>query len=675
MRTARYHFFSLLLCVSSSIVYSQNEDETWSLSLDSVTVKGQRYSAAVKTNDSGAFLWNLKTISDLPQIMSNADPMHYAQMLPGIQVNNEYRSGVNIQGGENSHNFISASGVPLYNVNHLLGFFSAFNVSHYNTMLLDKNVYSAKAANRLGGELTMNLPEEKSDSLTGEFLLGAISSQGTIRIPLGKKLSVALSLRGSYINLLYGNWLKSDNIQLKYSFYDSNLTFTYKVNDNNTLLFDCYVGNDRLKVQDEGYLADMGDKWGNYMGALHWLYDNRRNTKAHTTLYVTSYYNEFGMLMQSMDIKMPSGITDFALKSSVDYKNWIFGIESIWHHIQPQYLKTNGTFNSHTESSSPDHAAEISAFAQYSHRILDSLYAFGGVRGSVYHPQSSTFYAIDPSVCFLYNRHRWQLRASYSLKHQYLFQTGFTSLGLPTEFWISSNEKRPPQYAHEFSLSGSTFLFGRRFMMVADIYYKKLYHQIEYRGSVLDYLNMVYDLESNLLHGSGVNYGFSIMLNKCSGKLTGWIGYAYSHAWRSFKQRGMDAIYPANHDRPHELDVVLSYAPNRHWSFGTTFTYATGTPFTTPTHIAFVNGNLLIRYGEYNANRLSPYMRLNLSANYKWHTNFAREQGFNFSLYNVTGHGNDLFYYIDYYDNGEFCYKPLHFFVRVLPSISYFCKF
>ena len=33
--------------------------------------------------------------------------MHYAQMLPGIQTNNEMKSGINIQGCDNSHNMLS----------------------------------------------------------------------------------------------------------------------------------------------------------------------------------------------------------------------------------------------------------------------------------------------------------------------------------------------------------------------------------------------------------------------------------------------------------------------------------------------------------------------------------------------------------------------------------------
>jgi len=675
MRSESFCILIFLFCVSSSTVYSQNEEETWNLSLDSITVKGQRYSSPVKSDADGGFLWSLKSISDLPQIMGTADPLSYAQMLPGIQVNSEYRSGVNIQGGENSHNFISASGVPLYNVNHLLGFFSTFNVTHYNTMRLEKSMAHAQSANRLGGELTMDLPESIVDTLSAELSLGLISSQGTLRLPLGKKWSMAASLRGSYINLLYGNWLKTDNMQLNYSFYDSNLTFTYQPDDKNTFLLDCYSGNDVLKMLDDDYLADMNDKWGNHMGAFHWLYDNRRGTKAHTTLYGTSYHNEFNMQMHSLDIKLPSGITDLALKSTLDYKKWNGGIEAIWHHIKPQSINMSGSFNRRSGNSSIDNAIEASAFIQYSHRMIDSLSITGGARAIVYHVRNYTSCAVDPLLSFLYDRHSWQLKASYSLKHQYLFQTGFTSVGLPTEFWISSNEKRPPQHAHVFALNGSTFLFGRRFRVVADVYYKKLYNQIEYQGSVLDYLNTVYDLERNLLHGSGENYGFSIMLNKCSGSLTGWISYAYSHARRSFDRKGMNGTYPASHDRPHELDVVLAYKLNRHWSFGATFAYASGTPFTTPTHIGLVNGNLLIRYGEYNANRLNPYMRLNLSANYKWYTNFAREQGVNVSLYNATGRKNDLFYYVDYHKDGAFWYKPLHFLVKILPSVSYFCKF
>ena len=64
----------------------------------------------------------MKFMENMPQILGNADPMHYAQMLPGVQTNNEYQGGIHVQGCDNEHNQITIGGVPVYNAVHLLGF-------------------------------------------------------------------------------------------------------------------------------------------------------------------------------------------------------------------------------------------------------------------------------------------------------------------------------------------------------------------------------------------------------------------------------------------------------------------------------------------------------------------------------------------------------------------------
>jgi outer membrane receptor protein involved in Fe transport len=165
------------------------------------------------------------------------------------------------------------------------------------------------------------------------------------------------------------------------------------------------------------------------------------------------------------------------------------------------------------------------------------------------------------------------------------------------------------------------------------------------------------------------------MFNKCNGPLTGWISYTYTHATRTFSAIKQTGHYPASHERPHELNAVATYTLNRHWSFGATFVYASGTPFTAPVSISLIDNNLMMKYGEYNSSRLKPYHRLDLSANYKWQSRRCREQGINLSLYNAIAQENELFYYIKTRDDGSFAYRPVTFMLRILPSISYFCKF
>jgi hypothetical protein len=112
----------------------------------------------------------------------------------------------------------------------------------------------------------------------------------------------------------------------------------------------------------------------------------------------------------------------------------------------------------------------------------------------------------------------------------------------------------------------------------------------------------------------------------------------------------------------------------KRWSLGGTFVAASGTPFTAPQAFYVINGRLLSEYGQRNANRLKPYVRLDLSANYYFKKTKDRESGINISVYNVLMHSNDLFYRLKFYEN-KFGYRPFRFFGKMLPSINYFYKF
>ena len=143
----------------------------------------------------GSVRLNLDMLDKLPKIMGNADPISYSRMLPGVQTSGEYNGGLHINGSENSHNTISVLDVPLFNVNHLLGFFSTFIPTHYSSMSLYKTPQSAAAPNRLGGELLFIPDWETADRVSGDITAGLMSSQGTVKVPIGKKSLLTASLR------------------------------------------------------------------------------------------------------------------------------------------------------------------------------------------------------------------------------------------------------------------------------------------------------------------------------------------------------------------------------------------------------------------------------------------------------------------------------------------------
>lgn len=643
--------------------------------LNTALVTAKRYTSHLRTSPTGTITLSTQLLEELPKIMGNADPVHYAQMLPGVQTNGEYRSGLNIEGCESSHNLLSIDGVHIYNVNHLLGFFSTFNASHFTTMQVARSIESVASANRLGGELSMTSLSEPVDTVSGELTTGLISSQGTIRLPLGKRTSLVLSGRASYLNLLYGTWLRMDDMQMRYSFLDANATLVHAIDRRNTLSLDFYTGYDHASYSDGLNDYKMQARWGNYVGALHWKYNNAdRELQADNTFFATSYYNKLGLSIVNISMRIPSGITDYGYRGKVQWRGLTAGADVTLHDIHPQSVYSESSYNM-TDGAEPSYRThEASIYAQYEQRITSWLNASGGARGSIYHSQRGIFHSLDPTATLSHNGEALGLRLTYSLRHQYIFQTGFTDMGLPTEFWLSSSLDHRPQYAHCLNLSASYRLKGGSYVFMADVFLKRLHHQIENNGSFLDILNAEYHADKSLLHGKGNNAGFSLMAHKCTGRLTGWVSYTYTHARRTFLEL-LGHSYHASHERPHELNLVATYALRRHWSFGGTFVVASGTPFTVPESFLVLNSAVVPLFGQYNAARLKPYVRLDLSANYKWNTHRGNENGINLSLYNASCNANELFYYTHKTEFDTFRLTPVSLVVRVLPSVSYFLKF
>ena len=542
----RCHVISLFIALHvGAVSVLAQEAPTWSVSLDSVTIRGSRYTSPVKQKADGSIEWNLGMMDDMPKILGNADPVHFTQMLPGVQTNNEFRSSVNIQGCDHSHSRVSIAGTPIYNVSHLLGFFSVFNGAHYPSMRLAKMPMSSAASNVLGGELTMLLADSVPKRLNGEASIGLISSQGTLRIPLNPKASLTLSMRRSYLNMLYGQWLKADGQTIHYSFYDVNATLLYKANEMNSLLLDIYHGNDKVSFDEDRYLSNMKDSWGNTSFALHWLAGGRGDINSKQSLYLTSYHNKFGLSMQGMSLELPSAITDIGYRGLVAWKRWNMGAEAIWHHIEPQRVEAvNVPFVYATVPFTDSYEGSLSA--DYTLPITSDIKLTGGVRWSIYHLPGYTTSSLNPNLSFSYETYNTQLIAGYALRHQYLLQTGFSNMGLPTEFWLSSDDSNKPQYVHEVSLTAAQYLFRHQYRVSVDVFYRRLYNQVEFSGSVLDYFNTKADMTRQLLCGHGENYGFNVMLNKCSGRLTGWVSYSYTQAKRRFESLGTKR-YPASH--------------------------------------------------------------------------------------------------------------------------------
>lgn len=654
---------------------NEERKDTLQYNLKEVVVNESAPITPIQTLNKGRVHWNLDEINDLPQILGQADPIRYLQTLPGVQTNNEYDSGVHIYGCDNSHNYISIEDVPLYNANHLLGLFSIFNTSHFPDFTINKSAISADFPNRLGGKINMNLPDEVIDSINGDISLGLISSQGTLQLPIGKKNMITLSARACYVNLLYSGVLKIDDAQFKYSFGDLNATWLHKPNKNNTFTLSFFKSEDNASVQEQNYLANIGLKWHNTMILAKWEHTFCNNAIMQHSIYYTDYKNNFNLTQESIGFDLPSKITDIAYHGLFKQRSFSIGFDAIRHKIEPQspnftqiLTSTNTVFeklNTHEFSLSVD-----KTFALPHDMALNT-----GLRSSAYLDQNNeTHMAIDPSISLSMYRNKWDFSTTLSSRHQFIYQTGFSAVGLPTEFWMTSDSKHKPQKS-----LNAIATFGYKIFpncrISTELYYKYLKDIIEYNGSLLDFIQTQYNLDNHLYQGNGCNYGINLMCMASLGKVSGWIGYNWGRALRTFHDKNLNGEYPANHERISEFNFVGTYDINTHWKIGATYVFASGTPFTSPLYSYLFSGNLITQYGEHNARRLSPYSRLDISINYKFKTKHIKDSGINLSIYNTLATRNEIFWRWKVKDGKEFQYKPSSFIGGIMPSLSYYIKF
>lgn len=647
--------------------------------LKSVEVKGKKLRSPLKEVD-GASVVSMSLMDDMPRILGNADPLHYAQLLPGIQTNSEYDAGIHIQGCDNSHNLVTLGGAPVYNAAHLLGFFSVFNAGHFSDMSLVKSCSSAAFPNRLGGSVDMRTPTWlwREDSLRmkathGELSVGPMSSQGTLKMPLGKRSLLLVSARAAYLNLLYSKWLEVDGDKINYDFSDYNLSYVTQINDRNILKFEAYWGYDNVKLREASGGFGASVKWDNTLAALHW-YSQGKKATAEQMIYYSRYANRVAFNYSSIQAGVRSRIYDLGYKGWLQTGGFKAGLDLIRHGIQPQQTSLQGDFSDNLPVQAPQTSLEASVYALYRKPLSQRLTGEIGLRANFYHQQVS-FYGLSPSAQVFWNMSsKGRLSLHFGIHHQYLFQTGFTSSGLPTEFWFSADPLRRPQYSYNTSLQGEFWFADKEYRLSAEIYFKSLKHQVENTGNIFDLLYSSYSLDGALLYGKGCNYGFNLLVEKRRGRLTGWLSYSYGRARRRYAGSQYAGWFPANHERLHELNAVGTCRLGKRWSIGATFVVASGTPYTHVDYAYLVSGNLVTEYGEHNAERMNPYMRLDMSLNYDWTTKGSRRSGINFSVYNLTMHKNDLFYRLKVY-NGHVRYGTFCFLMPILPSINYYYKF
>jgi hypothetical protein len=189
-------------------------------------------------------------------------------------------------------------------------------------------------------------------------------------------------------------------------------------------------------------------------------------------------------------------------------------------------------------------------------------------------------------------------------------------------------------------------------------------------------------IETEIMNARGKSYGLELSLEKSGGRIYGRIDYTYSRTLiksvSEFKEELINGgeYFPANWDKPHNLNILASLKMSRRLIFSSGIYYSTGRPVTYPVSKYMLGDQVFLQYSDYNQYRLPDYFRLDMSVTYSGNLKKDKRvhSSLTFSLYNVTSRKNA---YSVYYksEGGQYRAYQLSVFGTIIPTITYNINF
>ena len=230
------------------------------------------------------------------------------QLMPGISAANENSSGLYVRGGTPDQSLVLYDGITIYNVEHLFGFFSAFNSNAIKDIQLYKGGFDAKHGGRLSSVVEITGRDGSPNKFGAMADISLMSANLYMELPLGNKITFLAAGRRSwqspFYNAIYNKTTGNKTSQVgdkpdgmgmpdgdnktnfKAYFYDLNAKLTYKPTSRDIISVSFYNGKDDLDNSFQPEFAygskyisiDNVDKteWGNTGVAGKWSHNCSR---------------------------------------------------------------------------------------------------------------------------------------------------------------------------------------------------------------------------------------------------------------------------------------------------------------------------------------------------------------------------------------------------------------
>ena len=683
--------------------------------LAEVTVVSRLEAPVVETPEIGAKKMTASEIISTPVLFGESDVIKALLTQPGISEGQEGLSGMNVHGGNADENLYMLDNVPLYQVNHFGGLFSAFNVEAIRYIDFFKSSIPAKYDGRLSSYLDVRTKSGSIEGHHGSGRLGLTSGAFNIGGPIGKQTTYMVALRRSWFDVISIPLLAIVNAgddeystRFRYAFTDLNAKVTHRFSNKATGFVSVYYGNDILQTGSKdkqppgtyGWFDNLkyDFNWGNLVVQMGCNYRLNNDLTAEFTAAYTRYFSSMksdcltkitdsdSTLMVREITKTKNNINDWIFRGDFDWSpnenNRVrFGGNYILHSFLP--ARTDHNYNvGATDLVSRDStwsymANEANVYVEDDWRLNDKFRMNAGFHLSLFNIDGKTDLGYAPRLSVSYHPDKnWAVKAAYARTNQYVHQLSQTYLSLPSDQWVPVTRGFKPETADKISVGAYWSSDDRLFGASVEGYYKAMRNLVDYRDEY--YLHAPTSMwNAQLCSGNGTAKGIDFKVEKMVGKLTGHVAYSLAWSNRRFPDKNGGRTFPARFDNRHTINILLNWNISKKVSVNASWTGHSGNRFTLLPQVwetpdfdyDFSYGDEAPLKASVNNYQLPFYHRLDLSCMVK------NKRGYwNFGLFNAYCHMNTVAIRRTYDKNNNPKFQKVKL-LPVIPSISYTWQF
>jgi hypothetical protein len=647
--------------------------------ISEVVVKSDQFQN-VRGMQMGFEKLDINTIKEIPVVFGEKDLLKVVQLLPGIQSVGEGSSGINVRGSPADQNMFYINKVPVYNPSHLFGFFSAFSPDIIKDFSFYKSNVPAKYGGRLASFFDISTKQGNNKKFSARGGISPVTGHIAIEGPLRKEhSSFIISARSTYSDWLLSRLEDPDLRNSDAAFHDFTANINSELNQNNHLKGFYYYSYDRFS------LASINKyQYSNMGGSLDWQHRISSTLSADLAAVFSNYsYKAIDNIFPPMAYNQKYHLNHYEFKTDLIWypgqkHTMTFGGNSILYDLIRGDILPSGTESLRVPVSLGNETGiEGAVYISDEIKLLPRLTIYGGIRYSFYGLLGpGTVYEYYPdgpenkqnirdSLIFkqgqiiqtysgpeirgainLGTGANSSLKISYNRIRQYLFMLSNTIAISPTDQWKLCDYHIKPPYSAQISAGFYKDFLQTDLNTSIEVYYKRIHNIVDFKDDAS--LLTTPNIETELLQGTQSAYGIEMMVKKNTGKLNGWISYAYSRSEilvngeSSWEKINSGYPYLANYDKPHAFNLVMNYRTNRRLSFSGILVYSTGRPVTYPLSIYYINGQPFVKYSLRNEYRIPDYFRIDCSINFEG-TLRAKKIAHSYwmiNIYNLTGREN-----------------------------------